>query len=199
MKLIKAFGLAAAVAVAAMALIGVSSASATALCLNKEEPCAAGNVKLKLLLLSGKSAANGFLGGLFTQECHVEKHYHVLNNRNHNPATIHSVWLKKECGPCTTVITTSTGTLVATGSGNGVQSGKGKIKFENCPLGASCAFESAGMEETLLGSATNATVDINSKFSLVEGSAFLCGAEGTYHATFTGVESEDKMWFITLL
>jgi len=40
---------------------------------------------------------------------------------------------------------------------------------------------------------------MNIKLKLVKGNAFLCGSEGTYHATFTGVGSEDKMSFVTLL
>ncbi len=199
MKLVKMFCLTAVAAVAAMAFIGASSASATALCLNNEEPCAAGNVKLFLLALSAKSAANGFLGGLFTQECHVEIHGHILSNTTHEPATIHTAWLLGSCSPCSTVTVTAVGTVTATGGGNGVIKGSGKALFKGCPLGAECEFEGAGVELTALGSATNATVDANVKLKLVKGSAFLCGSEGTYHATFTGVGSEDKMAFVTLL
>jgi len=193
------FGLAAIAAVAAMAFIGASSASATALCLNNEEPCAAGNVKLKLLALHAKSAANGFLGGLFTQECHVEVHVHVLNNSSHEPAVVHANWLLKECSPCSNVVVTSTGSLSASGGGNGVLKGSGKATFSGCPFGAECEFEGPGAELVALGSATNATVDANVKLKLVKGSAFLCGSEGTYHSVFSGVNAEDKMAFVTLL
>lgn len=199
MKLVRMFGPAAIAVVAAMAFIGASSASATALCLNNEEPCAAGNVKLNWLLLAAKSAANGFLGGLFTQECHIEAHVHALSNVTHAPATIHITWLLKECSPCTTITVTSTATVSASGGGNGVFTGTLKKLSKGCPLGAECEFEGSGVKFTALGSATNATVDMNIKLALVKGSAFLCGSEGTYHATFTGVGSEDKMSFITLL
>ncbi len=199
MKLVKMFCLAAVAAVAAMAFIGASSASATALCLNNEEPCAPSNLLLKLLLLASKSAANGFLGGLFTQECHVEVHVHFLNNTTHELATVHAEWLLTACSPCSTVSVTSTGTVKATGGGNGVITGTGKALFKGCPLGAECEFEGAGVELTALGSSTNPTVDANVKLKLVKGSAFLCGSEGTYHATFTGVGAGNQMHFITLL
>ena len=199
MKLVKRLGLAVVSAIAAMALIGASSASATTLCLANEEPCAAGNVKSKLLLLAAKSAANGFLGGLFTMECHLEAHVHVLSNATHEPATMHTTWLLKECSPCATTTLTSTGTVMSTGGGNGVVKGSFVFTLEGCPFGATCQFEGPGAELTALGSATNATVDMNIKLTLVKGSAFLCGSEGTYHATFTGVGSEDKMSFVTLL
>ncbi len=198
MKLVKMFCLTAVAAVAAMAFIGASSASATALCLTTEEPCSGSNLKTNLLALATKSAENGFLGGLFTQECHVEVHATVLNTTNDNAATVHALWKLKECSPCSEVSVSSTGTVSATGKGNGVLKGTGKALFKNCPLGAECEFEGAGVELTALGSSTNATVDANVKLKLVKGFAFLCGSEGTYHATFTGVSSEDKMSFVTL-
>jgi len=185
--------------IASVAFIGTSSASATVFCLNNEEPCAPGNVLLSLLRVATKSAANGFLGGLFTQECHAEVHADALNNASHELATLHETWLLRECAPCSTVSMTSTGAVSATGGGNGVIKGTGVATFKGCPFGAECKFEGAGVEMTVLGSSTNPTVDANIKLKLVKGSAFLCGSEGTYHATFTGVGASDQMHFITLL
>ncbi len=198
MKLVNMFGLAAIVAVAAMAFISASSASATALCINNEEPCAAGNVKLNWLLLAAKSAANAFLGGLFNQECHAEVHAHVLSNATHAPATVHLVWLPTNCSPCTTVSVTSLATVSASGGGNGVITASTSALFKNCPLTAECEFRAEGVTLTVQGSATNATVVANFKMGLVKGSAFLCGNEGTYHPTFTGVNAGDKKAFVTL-
>ncbi len=199
MKLVKVFDLAAIAAVVAMAFIGASSAPATTLCLKNEEPCAAGNVKLNWLLLAAKSGANAFLGGLFFEECHVEAHTHVLGNITHEPATLHVAWLISSCAPCTSVVVQTTGAVSASGGGNGVINGSGKLLLKGCPFGAECEFEAAGVSVPVLGSSTNSTVDTSVNLKLVKGSAFLCGSEGTYHATFTGVNAEDKMAFVTLL
>lgn len=189
MRLLKTLGIAAIVAAGVVATTG--SASATSLCLKVEDPCAKSNIKSELKISSTNTVLST---STLTEECAM----HLVNNL----VLSGTFWDTNDlllldftkCGVCTVVTGATTYELGPTGSGNGVFKGSATLSLSECPFGQKCTYKAEGEKlVTLLGSETNAKLEMAMKMLLVEGSAALCGEEGTLKGTFTGVSETDKM------
>ncbi|HEX7245668.1 MAG TPA: hypothetical protein VF245_08905 [Solirubrobacterales bacterium] len=193
-------GLASIAAVAAMAFIGASSASATTLCLKNLLPCLTGAEERKTEV-NGVSTDSKFTGGLFTQTCKNNKmHAEVTNTAGEGAANVAAtLTFNTECSPCKKVTASveSASLQWTPETMNGVVTGTGHAVFSECSFGAECQFGGTGVKLTVEGNETNAKVLANVKLKLEKGSAFVCGSEGVWTATFTGETEKDKMTLVS--
>lgn len=183
----KLLGLCMVGAIVAVAFVGASSASATVLCKENKSPCgSAWPEETTIVAESSKAVLLGSLSVTCTSKVTVLAEKNLAGEITGKITSL--TW--SNCSGCTKVTTTKlpTGSLKATGSGNGtlLTTSETVVLLENCPLGITCTAKATDASLTFNGGAIGTANSVASEVPVTLSGGFGCGSSGKWDAGSSG-------------